>query len=164
MQIPPVDPSASLRTSLLLRLTGDVMNSITGYKPDVQTLSQVLDWFNDLDHAWLAVLRLQEWDTEAHEGKDAVTDSSEEDRPSFTSSPINQTERTRLRSLLVTGTASMEEWLVALDPHQPEDDYTTVLENLGLQQGFDDLFTGILAEMGSLDGSMNKPEGMIGTC
>ena len=164
MQIPPVDPSASLRTSLLLRLTSEVMNSITGYKPDVQTLPQLLDWFNDLDHAWLAVLRFQAWDTDAREGKDVVIDSSEEDNPSFTSSPISQTERTRLRSLLVTGTASMEEWLVALEPNQPEEDYTSVLEKFGLQQGFDDLFTGILAEMGSLDGSMNRPEGMEGTC
>ncbi|KAF7791055.1 hypothetical protein EIP86_002015 [Pleurotus ostreatoroseus] len=164
MQIPPVDPSASLRTSLLLRLTSEVMNSITGYKPDVQTLPQLLDWFNDLDNAWLAVLRFQAWDTDTREGKDVVIDSSEEDGPSFTSSPISQTERTRLRSLLVTGTASMEEWLVALEPNQPEEDYTSVLEKFGLQQGFDDLFTGVLAEMGSLDGSMNRPEGMEGTC
>ena len=32
LQIPPVDPSTSLRTAYLLRLTGDVLKSITGYQ------------------------------------------------------------------------------------------------------------------------------------
>ena len=35
------------------------MNSIVGYKPDVRTLPQLLDWLNDLDKGWLAVLRSQ---------------------------------------------------------------------------------------------------------
>ena len=169
LQIPPVDPSASLRITLLLRLTGEVMSSIPGYKPDVQTLAQLLDWLNDLDNAWLAVLRFQAWDPEARTGVDVVITPPPEDADADayippTSSPMNQTERTRLRSLLVTGTADMEEWLTALDTTGQDQDYEAVLESMGLQQGFDDLFSGTLAEMGSLNGSMNAPEGMEGTC
>ena len=43
-------------------------------------------------------------------------------------------------------------------------DYDVVLQTLGLQQGFDDLFSGTLAEMGSFSADMNMPEGMEGTC
>lgn len=162
MQIPPVDPSTSLRISFLLRLTGEVMNSIVGYPPDLQTLPQLLAWLDDLDHAWLAVLRFQAWDTEEKTGVDIVIESPEEGIPPLTSSPMSQTERTRLRSLLVAGTSNMEEWLVGLE--SGGQDYETLLESMGLQQRFDDLFSGSLAEMGSLDGSMNLPEGMEGTC
>lgn len=164
LQIPPLDPSASLRTTLLLRLTGEVMSSIPGYKPDVQTLPQLLDWLNDLDRGWLAVLRSQAWDPDAHAGVDLALDSQVVDGSlaALHSTPMNQTERTRLRSLLISGTATMEEWLVALDTGGQ--DYDMVLETLGLQQGFDDLFSGTLAEMGSLGGVMNLPEGMEGTC
>lgn len=162
LQIPPVDPSASLRISLLLRLTGEVMSSITGYKPDTQTLPQLLDWLNELDRAWLTVLRFQTWDTEARTGVDIIIDSPSNEEPHITSSSMSQTERTRLRSLLISGTSDLEEWLTNLD--NTGEDYEAVLESMGLQQGFDDLFSGTLMEMGSLNGSMNAPEGMEGTC
>lgn len=160
LQIPPADPSAALRTTFLLRLTGEVMSSIAGYKPDTQTLPQLLDWLDDLDRGWLAVLRSQSWDPEAHAGVDIILHDQASNTVS--SSPMSQTERTRLRSLLISGTARMEEWLVELDT--AGQDYDLVLETLGLQQGFDDLFSGTLAEMGSLNGAMNVPEGMEGTC
>lgn len=158
LQIPPVNPSASLRVTLLLRLTGDVLGSITGYRPDVETLPTLLDWMNDLDRGWLTVLRSQAWDTEYRKGVDVFT---EEDEP-LQSSPMSQTERTRLRSLIIGGTSRMEEWMVQLDTGGQ--DYDVVLQTLGLQQGFDDLFCGTLAEMGSFGGVMNVPQGMEGTC
>lgn len=158
LQIPPVNPSASLRVTLLLRLTGDVLGSITGYRPDVETLPALLDWMNDLDRGWLAVLRSQPWDTESRKGVDVSTEEVE----LLQSSPMNQTERTRLRSLIIGGTSRMEEWLVELDTGGQ--DYEVVLQTLGLQQGFDDLFSGTLAEMGSFSGVMNMPQGMEGTC
>jgi hypothetical protein len=94
LQIPPVDPSTSLRIFYLLRLTGDVLSSILGYrltKPvsdplepvepaerfeksaqDSQrirdTLRDILDFLDDLDQAWLAVLEGQVWDPETAEG------------------------------------------------------------------------------------------------
>ena len=165
LQIPPLDPSAALRTTLLLRLTGEVMNSVPGYRPDIPTLPQLLDWLNDLDRGWLAVLRLQAWDPDAHAGVDLTNDSQAQDvtaKSSSRTAAINQTERTRLRSLLITGTSRMEEWLVELDT--AGEGYDVVLETLGLQQGFDDLFSGTLAEMGSFNGVMNNPEGMAETC
>ena len=75
---------------------------------------------------------------------------------------MSQTDRTRLRSLLISGTGRLEEWLVELDTG--EQDYAAVLHEMGLQQGFDELFAGTLAEMGSLRGVMNVPQGMVGTC
>ncbi|EPQ50734.1 hypothetical protein GLOTRDRAFT_50251 [Gloeophyllum trabeum ATCC 11539] len=153
LQIPPVGRSASLRTTFLLRLTGDVMTSITGYKPDLESLPALLAWMNDLDAGWLTVLRGQAWDPASRRAVNVA--SAESARPS-----MNQTERTRLRSLLITGTERMEEWLEDLNTEG--EDYTTALERMGLQQGFEDLFLGTLNEMGGLKG--NDPEGMTGTC
>ncbi|THG95775.1 hypothetical protein EW026_g5940 [Hermanssonia centrifuga] len=132
------------------------MQSITGYHPDVETLPQLLDWLNELDRGWLAVLRSQAWDSDMHTG---TTNAA----PDQTIASMSQTERTRLRSLLISGTGSLEEWLLRLDAPAGQS-YEFILESLGLQQAFDELFTGTLAEMGSLDGSMNVPQGMVGTC
>lgn len=169
LQIPPTPPSASLRTTYLLRLTGDVMGAIPGYLPTPDVLEQLLDWLNDLDRGWLAVLRGQAWDPDAREGVEAPPALQPPDGDALAAStilgsPLSQTERTRLRSLLIGGTARLEEWLVNLDAGHPDADYTIVLERMGLQQGFDDLFAGTLTEMGSFNGAINVPEGMEGTC
>ncbi|OCH86184.1 hypothetical protein OBBRIDRAFT_738475 [Obba rivulosa] len=153
LQIPPIDPSAALRTTLLLRLTGDVMSAIPGYVPDVQTLPQLLSWLDDLDNGWLAVLRGQAWDPETHTGVDPNTTPA---------TPMSQTERTRLRSMLITGTGMMEEWLEGLNMNGQS--YELTLETLGLQQDFDELFSKTLTEMGTLHGNDNDPRGMQGTC
>jgi len=158
LQIPPLDPSASLRTTLLLRLTGEVMNAIPGYVPDVQTLPQLLAWLHDLDSGWLAVLRAQAWDPDARTGVDPVLPPG---APAH-ATPMNQTERTRLRSMLITGTGRMEEWLEGLDVSGQS--YELTLEALGLQQEFDELFSKTLSEMGTLHGNDNDPQGMQGTC
>ncbi|EGN96407.1 hypothetical protein SERLA73DRAFT_186142, partial [Serpula lacrymans var. lacrymans S7.3] len=118
LQIPPVDPSTSLRITFLLRLTGDVMNSVPGYPAEIKSLPQLLEFLDDLDHAWHAVLRAQVWDPTAGEGVDLVIPVENIDihqSKTIRSSPMSQTERTRLRSLLVMGTAEMEEWLTGLD-------------------------------------------------
>ncbi|KAI0085946.1 hypothetical protein BDY19DRAFT_386590 [Irpex rosettiformis] len=162
LQIPPVNPSGSLRVTLLLRLTGDALSAIPGYKPDVETLPTLLDWLNDLDRGWLAVLRSQVWDTKSRTGIDISGEDSSSAQIPLQSPTMSQTERTRLRSLIIGGTSTMEEWLVELDTGGQ--DYDLVLQTLGLQQGFDDLFAGTLAEMGSFSGIMNMPEGMTGTC
>ncbi|GJE88097.1 hypothetical protein PsYK624_041800 [Phanerochaete sordida] len=168
LQIPSTPPSASLRTTFLLRLTGDVMGAIPGYRPTPDVLAAVLDWLNDLDRGWLAVLRGQEWDSDAREGVDAPpsqpADGDASAQDTVLGSPLSQTERTRLRSLLIGGTARLEEWLTELDTAHPDADYTVVLERMGLQQGFDDLFAGTLTEMGSFGGAVSVPEGMEGTC
>ncbi|KAI0333125.1 hypothetical protein GY45DRAFT_1297813 [Cubamyces sp. BRFM 1775] len=158
LQIPPVDPNAPLRTSLLLRLTGEVLQSIPGYIPDTETLPLLLAWLNDLDHAWLAVIRGQGWDTEECRGIDV------ELPPGARCSPMSQTERTRLRSSLISGSDSLEEWLEGLNT-AGEGSFEVTLQRLGLEQSFNELFSGTLAEMGSLRGSeVNDPGGMIGTC
>lgn len=136
--------------------------------PDV--LPQLLDWLNDLDRGWLAILRSQAWDTDTRQGVDVPREHDGLRPPdgdttgTLIGSPLSQTERTRLRSLLIGGTAQLEEWLVDLDAAGRGADYTAALETMGLQQGFDDLFSGTLSEMGSLNGVMNVPEGMEGTC
>ncbi|KAI1791580.1 hypothetical protein LXA43DRAFT_1140102 [Ganoderma leucocontextum] len=152
LQIPPVDPSSSLRTTLLLRLTGDVLSSVPGYGPVLEptALPLLLGWLADLDTGWLAVLRAQAWDSSHSCAVDAlVPESARASRPS-------QTERTRLRSLLIGGTDALEEWVEKV--------------NVGgqgraeIEQAFNELFAGTLAEMGSLTGAMNDPRGMEGTC
>ena len=169
LQIPPAEPSASLRTSLLLRLTGEVLSSIVGYRPDVDTLPQLLEWLDELDRGWLAVLRGQAWDPASHSGVDVShSDHSESGADAETqsvggASSVSQTDRTRLRSILVGGTDRMEEWLADIDT--TDQNFQAALETMGLQMGFNDLFSRTLAVMGSLDGSMSMdPQGMAETC
>lgn len=139
LHIPPIDPSTSLRTVFLLRLTNDVMNAVPGYPPEMDDLQQLLDFLDDLDEAWLAVLNAQVWDPSSGTGVDLVVpvDMIEPNRP-IRSTPVSQTERTRLYSLLVTGTAGLEEWLTT----RP-----LALESAGLMQAFNDLFSNTLAEI-----------------
>ncbi|KAI0728836.1 hypothetical protein C8Q72DRAFT_779076 [Fomitopsis betulina] len=159
LQIPPVQPSASLRTSLVLRLTGDVLSSITGYTPDsLNTLPQLLQWLDELDRGWLAVLRGQPWDPAAHSGIDVPPPSHSVDGAADTerlgrSSSVSQTDRTRLRSILISGTDRMEEWLADIDT--TDQTFQAALEAMGLQMVFNDLFSRTLSEMGSLDGSID---------
>jgi hypothetical protein len=139
LQIPPVDPSASLRNTLLLRLTGEVFNSVPGYTPDGQSLTILLDWLRDLDRGWLAVLRSQGWDLATRSGTSVQL-------PDGTcSTPLSQTERTRLKSMLVAGTEMLEEWIETLRT----DVETTQAGRL------EDLFSGVLAEMGFLRGEFS---------
>jgi len=164
LQIPPVDPSTQLRTAFLLRLTGDVMTSVPGYPPEMKELQSLLDFLDDLDEAWLAVLKSQVWEPATGEGVDLIipVDQIKPGEPPIKSSPVSQTERTRLRSLLITGTAGLEEWLTGLDTNG--EDYQLVLQKAGLLQGFDDLFSGTLSEMGAYYSSENDVAGMEGTC
>ncbi|KAG6375789.1 hypothetical protein JVT61DRAFT_2640 [Boletus reticuloceps] len=108
LQIPSID-------AFLLCLTSDVTNSVPGYPPNLDGLPQLLDFLDDLDEAWSAVLNSQVWDPSLGTGVNLVipVDMMELDRP-IRSTPVSQTERTRLHSLLVTGTAGLEEWLPTL--------------------------------------------------
>lgn len=160
LRIPPVDPSTPLRTTFLLRLTGDIMNSVTGYPPDMADFRQLLDFMDDLDQAWVAVLRSQIWDPNKGEGVDLVVpvDLMQTGTTTIRSTPVSQTERTRLRSLLLTGTAGLEEWLAGSTPDG--EDYELELEREGLFQEFNDLFASTLAEMGNFAGPPNNPNVM----
>jgi len=140
LQIPPIDPSTSLRTALLLRLTNDTLTSITGYPALPESLPEVLDWLDDLDQAWLAVLEAQVWDPIEARGVDLIIDVSE----GMKSSPVSQTELTRLRSLLVGCTANLEDWLY----NHGDEDVESMLERLGLQAEFDGLFYRTLDYLG----------------
>ncbi len=164
LQIPPVYPSASLRTTLLLRLTGDVLSSVPGYGLEPAALPLLLSWLTDLDAGWLAVLRAQAWDPSHACAVDALLpEGARVSRPS-------QTERTRLRSLLIGGTDALEEWIekvtVGLDVPVGGEGSGEVLLDRGraeIEQAFNELFAGTLAEMGSLTGAMNDPRGMEAT-
>lgn len=80
-----------------------------------------------------------------------------------TSSAVNQTDRTRLRSILLTGMERLETWLEGIkldydrggangniggDDENAGMDLESALERMGLQQRFDDLFVQTLHEMG----------------
>ncbi|KAJ7041988.1 hypothetical protein C8F04DRAFT_1030914 [Mycena alexandri] len=158
LQIPPIDPSSSLRTAYLLRLTNDVLASVPGYLADDSNIPILLDWLDDLDQAWLIILQAQVWDPE-NGPVDLVIDA--EDAASGTrSSPVTQTERTRLRSLLIGGSTTLEEWLSGAGRRperiDEEEDGDDLLENLGVQDRFDELFWRTLQELG-LGGSILIP-------
>jgi hypothetical protein len=162
LRIPPVDPSSSLRTAYLLRLTNDVLTSVPGYSADGANIPILLDWLDDLDQAWLMVLQAQVWHPDTGPA-DLVVDA-EAVASGTKSSPVTQTERTRLRSLLIGGSASLEEWLggarptpATIDEEDEDDDdddagplndVQNMLEELGVQDGFDELFWRTLQELG----------------
>ncbi|CAA7263649.1 unnamed protein product [Cyclocybe aegerita] len=186
LQIPPIDPSTSLRTAYLLRLTGDVLGAIPGYKlsalgvPVHATLQDLLDFLDDLDQAWITVLRGQVWDPEAAEGvdlrlpqlqetnglssDDANSESDSNEKPQR-SSPPSQTDLARLRSLLFSGEATLEEWLsherdggdtpatftngdIPGAGKDAADDISVMLARMGLLEQFDALFVRTLDHLG----------------
>ncbi|KAK7035947.1 hypothetical protein R3P38DRAFT_2909914 [Favolaschia claudopus] len=168
LRIPPVDPSTSLRTAFLLRFTNDVLSSVSGYSIDSTAIPILYDWLDDLDQAWLMVLQTKVWDPE--NGPIDLVLAAEAAAAATKSSPLTQTERTRLRSLLLGGTETLEEWLAtvgtrpALDSIREEDeedagplyDVRDMLEGLGLENEFDQLFWRTLRELG-LGGQENLP-------
>jgi len=144
LMVPPIGASAHLRASLLLRLTGDLLDCIPGYEPD--DFGRLLEILTELDFGWLAVLRSQVWDSELRRGIDLVLPTD----MIVQTSPISQTDRTRLRSLLMSGTDKLEEWLEEMVPlAETTDDTQGAVE---IREMFDDLFHCTLAEMGELHG------------
>ena len=148
LQIPPIDPSTSLRTSYLLHLSNDVLSSVVGYQPTPQNVVDLLDWLDDLDQAWLAVLQSQIWDPKEGVG----TELGEEALNGTKSSPLNQTEKTRLRSLLLGGVETFEEWVYGGADGTSQEQRDDTLESMGLHQAFDQVFSRTLDELGGLGG------------
>lgn len=137
--IPPIDPSTALRTELLLKLTGDVLDAVTSYPPTSEALPLLRSWLDELDKGWVAVLEAQLWDPETGKGKDVAqalpnmlfsptVETMNLDippgTPIYSSTPVSQTESTRLSSLLEAACDSIEEWL----------------ETIGEQEHFRDVF------------------------
>ncbi|KZS98800.1 hypothetical protein SISNIDRAFT_1455 [Sistotremastrum niveocremeum HHB9708] len=148
--VPPLGTSASLRTSLLLRLTGEVLDAIPNYPIQSDTLDALYGWLSDLEQGWLTVLRSQLWDTTEHAGKDLILpeDAKPQDLPSL----VSQTDRTRLRSILILGTEKLEDFLSQLGPiEEIEDEEGETLDSVleDPRQRFADIFGQIFAEMGS---------------
>ena len=139
------------------------MNSIPGYPPDSNTFPNLLDFLDDLDQAWLTVLQSQIWDPLSKEAVDLVMPAQQLSSDSnIHSTPMSQTERTRLRSLLVTGTSQLEEWLASMGTGSEE--FHEAFERMGLQQAFDDLFSRTMTELGGLSGPLNDASGMERIC
>ncbi|KAF8959697.1 hypothetical protein BDZ97DRAFT_2061037 [Flammula alnicola] len=91
-----IDPSTSLRTANLLRLTGDALGSIPGYR--LGTTSVVWIFLTTWVKHGLP-LKGQAWDLESAEGVDLAL-------------PVEiDTDVTRLPSLLLSGESALEEWL-----------------------------------------------------
>jgi hypothetical protein len=184
LQIPPVDPSTSLRISYMLRLTGDTLSSIQGYRlgttdTDVRAILQdLVEFLDDLDQAWLAVLKGQVWDPTLKAGVDVdppaddtmeVDSNNDQDTINSTpthsspykSSPPSQTDLTRLRSLLLAGEATLEEWLtnergLGGDTADGVEELSIMLDRMGLLQDFDALFVRTLDYLGGFGGDVAR--------
>lgn len=200
LQIPPVDPSTGLRTYYLLRLTGDILSAIPGYRlhspvppaspqppqtgvpapiTDMEavrnTLQDLVDFLDDLDQAWLAVLKGQVWDPESAEevdlegGLSDIThhpDDEAEVHPMDTETKTtlsNQTDKTRLRSMLVGGESALEEWLldqkIGGPTEEGEFNLAGMLQSMGLLEDFDNLFIRTLGYLGEFKGDSEEFQG-----
>ncbi|KAH9958515.1 hypothetical protein BGW80DRAFT_1137109, partial [Lactifluus volemus] len=130
LQVPPVTPSGMLRISLLLRLTCTAIEDIPGYTPDGTDLAPLLEWLDLLDRGWLSVLCKQAWDPVTGEGVELPQHLI------GITSPPTLTDRTRVHSLLITGTSELEDWL----KDKSEDDEVNLvhdMQRLGHQSAFD---------------------------
>lgn len=173
LQIPPIDPSTSLRISYLLCLTADVLDAIPGYTfsssglPLHAFLQDVLDFLDDLDQSWMAVLQNQIWNPNRAEGVDLVitldpNPASPADMQPYKSSPPSQTDVTRLRSMLFSGQSALEEWISlqknTSDPVRDLDagDVSIMFPRMGLLDQFDSLFVRTLDFLGGFSGEVAR--------
>ena len=146
LQIPPVDLSGMLRISLLLRLTGTVMDDIVGYSPDVTDLIPLLQWLETLDRGWLSVLCRHAWDPMRGEGVE-LPEQLLDNTPLPT-----QTDCTRVHSLLVTGISALENWMEGKNEDEDEEDnLVNDMRRLGHQSTFDELFHRSLTKLHELE-------------
>ncbi|TFK65341.1 hypothetical protein BDN72DRAFT_845670 [Pluteus cervinus] len=164
LQVPPVEPSRSLRTAYLLRLTNDVLNSIPGYPADHRIMPRVVDWLDDLDQAWVAVLRSQVWDMEDGVGVDVEPEGKNEEEMISVDTydeingkakkyPVSQTDITRLKSLLLAGVARLEEWVGGIGKGETgANDVETMMARMGVRDGLEDLFSSTWDELGEFAG------------
>jgi len=143
LQIPPVALSGMLRTSLLLRLTGTVLDDIVGYRPDVADLIPLLQWLDVLDNGWLSVLCRHAWDP--------MRGGVELPEELLQKTPLpTQTDCTRVHSLLVTGTSELEKWMEGKNEAE-EDNLVDDMRRLGYQSTFDELFHRTLTKLHELE-------------
>jgi len=143
LQVPPVSPSGMLRISLLLRLTNTVMEDVPGYSPDRTDLVPLLKWLDLLDRGWLSVLCMQSWDPVRGEGVDLPQHLLEK------IPPPTPTDCTRVHSLLVTGTSTLEDWMEG-KREDSEDSLVHDMRRLGYQSAFDELFHRTLTRLREL--------------
>ena len=144
LQIPPVAQSGMLRTSLLLRLTGIVLDDIVGYRPDVTDLIPLLQWLDMLDRGWLSVLCRHTWDP--MRGSVELPEDLIKTIPRPT-----QTDCTRVHSLLVTGISALENWMEGKNEEEEEDNLVRDMRRLGHQSTFDELFHRTLTKLHELE-------------
>jgi hypothetical protein len=151
LQVPPVSPSGMLRISLLLRLTNTVMDDVPGYSPDSTDLVPLLKWLDLLDRGWLSVLCMQAWDPVRGEGVDLPQHLLEK------IPPPTQTDRTRVHSLLVTGTSTLEDWMEG-KREDNEDSLVHDMRRLGYKSAFDELFHRTLTRLRELEADEGDDE------
>jgi hypothetical protein len=145
LQIPPVALSGMLRTSLLLRLTGTVLDDIFGYPPDVADLIPLLQWLDMLDRGWFSVLCRHAWDP--MRGGVELPEELLKKTP-----PPTQTDCTRVHSLLVTGISALENWMEGKDEDgDGQDNLVHDMRRLGCQSTFDKLFHRTLTKLHELE-------------
>jgi len=115
LSIPPVDPSASLRTSYLLRFTGELLEAIPSYPlaapmtdsaaevPTTieETLILLLEIITLLDKGWKAILLSQAWDTVRGAGGESFVSTG----------GVTTTDKIRLASLLMSRKEALCDWL-----------------------------------------------------
>ncbi|KAI9452667.1 hypothetical protein F5148DRAFT_1003185 [Russula earlei] len=141
LQVPPIAQSGMLRTSLLLRLTGTVMEDVFGYSPHDTDLTLLLEWLDILDRGWLTVLSRSVWDPARGEGLE-VPEKSLDKCP-----PPTQTDNTRIHSLLITGISALDNWM---KENGVDEDKIRDMRDLGYQIHLDELFHRTLTRLHEL--------------
>jgi hypothetical protein len=133
-------------------------------------LHDLIDFLDDIDQAWVAVLQGQVWDPELAEGVDLILPTTIHTSSvangssvkTYKSTPPSQTDIARLRSLLFSGESALEEWLTNeraesnVDNTDEVDDISGMLEQMGLLDRFDSLFVRTLDFLGGFGANIAR--------
>ncbi|THV06907.1 hypothetical protein K435DRAFT_848589 [Dendrothele bispora CBS 962.96] len=143
----------------------NVIQAVTDMRPECQKLkTDLIDGVStsEVDVAKSKIkthLQTQIWDAQQGVGVDLVIDAEDAAKGLKSTGP-SQTERTRLKSLLIGGVATLDEWIegkpMLVEDGEGEGDETlnedvrdveSFLKGLGLQEDFDNLFSRSLDEL-----------------
>ncbi|KIY46496.1 hypothetical protein FISHEDRAFT_47216 [Fistulina hepatica ATCC 64428] len=122
LQIPPAQSSASLRIAYFLQLISDVLESLVGYPIHASDILQLLDWLVELDEASVVILCGQPWDPATRKG---IAGSPP---PQYV--VTSQTDRIRLRSIVVSGSASIGDWIEQADVNDDKQSFSEDLPSV----------------------------------
>lgn len=137
LSIPPFSTSAALRSSYLLRLTGDVQEGVAIFGLSDYQFAALSEFFDLLDRGWHCCLSGHVWDSAAQTGVPVAVDSDFDNADGHTppSAPrgVPSTDRVRLSSLLLNLRESLRQALALPDGDEPSEGTPALVSDISTE-------------------------------